>query len=177
MICNAAHSASLAGQVARDFAMHVEHEAADRHRRKPAIVDQLVPVGIAQLGRVLAEGLHQVLRVLRRQPAPTQHVAQLDAFRLVVVLAEEARLERIETRELFVGGKPRVVGDVVGGAHEIVEGKDRRPVPAADQPRGDREILVAVALAGSQFGACRHCRLGASTWTRPFHWPPRRRAC
>ena len=36
------------------FAVHVEHEAADRHGRVAAIVHELVPVGVAQLGDVAA---------------------------------------------------------------------------------------------------------------------------
>ena len=82
------------------LAMHVEHEAADRHRRIAAIVDQLVPVRVAVLGDVLAERLEQVLRVLRRQVALGQRRTQRDAGRVVVVAAEQARLQAVEMREL-----------------------------------------------------------------------------
>ena len=80
--------------------MHVEHEAADRHRRIAAIVDQFVPVGVAVLGDVLAERLEQVLRVLGRQVALGQRRAQRDAGRIVVVAAEQACFQPVEVREL-----------------------------------------------------------------------------
>jgi hypothetical protein len=47
------------------LAMHVEHEAADRHGRIAAVVHQLVEVAVAQLADVHAEGVEQILRVLR----------------------------------------------------------------------------------------------------------------
>ena len=44
--------------------MHIEHKAAHGHRRVAAIIDQLVPVGVAQFCDVPAEGLEQIERVL-----------------------------------------------------------------------------------------------------------------
>ena len=178
MICKAAHSASEAGQVAARLAVHVEHEAADRHGRIRAIVDQLVPVGVAKLGDVLPERVQQILRVPRRQ------AAALAASRAAPrpsgsspPSAQQARFEAIEPRELLVSAKRRVIGDIVGDADEFVERENDRPVPALDQPGGDREILVPRALAGPKLRAVGHGRLGALTCTRPFHWPPRRRKC
>ena len=145
------------------FAVHVEDVAPDRHGRQRAIGDELVPVGVAQLGDVKAERIEQVLRVLWRQAALLQHRGELDAFGFVIAFAEQAALEAVEPRELFRAIERRVIGDVVGNAHEFVKGENRRAVPALDQPGGDREILVARALAGAQFAARRHCRLGALT--------------
>ena len=50
----------------RALAVNVHHHPADRGGRTPAIVHQIVPVGVAQLGRVLDEGGEQVAPVLRR---------------------------------------------------------------------------------------------------------------
>ena len=102
MICSAAQSASLAGQVVAALAMHVEHEAADRHGGVAAIVHQLVPVAIAQLGDVQAEGLEQVLRVLRRQAAarPAPRAARTPSGS-ASLLPEQRRLQAVEQLELF----------------------------------------------------------------------------
>jgi hypothetical protein len=76
--------------------------------------------------------------------------------------AEQARLERLEVRELVVGRKSRMVGDVVGGAHEVVEGENRSAVLRPDQERGHRKVLVAVPLARPQLCCARHCFLPAA---------------
>ena len=56
------------------LAMDIEHEAADRHRRIGAIVNQIVPIPIAALGDVHAKGRQQVLRMARRKIALGQSV-------------------------------------------------------------------------------------------------------
>ena len=129
------------------------------------------------LGGVLAEGAEQILRVLRRQPARRQDRAQRNAFRLAVVAAEQARLQRVEPRDLLVGRQGRVIGDIVGDAHELVERQDGRAMARGDQPGRDRKILVAMALAGTQLRGAAHGRLVAPRWTRPFQRPPRPRQC
>ena len=101
MICSTAQTLSEAGQVDAALAMHVEHEAADRHRRIAAIVDQLVPVRVAVLGDVLAERLEQILRVLRATGCARRapRAASMPAA-LLIVAAEQARLQAVEMREL-----------------------------------------------------------------------------
>ena len=85
------------------LAVHVEHEPADRHRRVAAVVHQVVEVAVAQLGDVHAKRIEQVLRVLRAQPARSEFVAQRDALRLGIALAEQRRLQAVEQLELFGG--------------------------------------------------------------------------
>ena len=85
----------------RALAVHVEHEAADRHRRVAAIVNDVVPVLVAQLGHVHPERDQHVERVARRHPALGQRVAQADRFRLAVALAEQFRLEQVELGAAF----------------------------------------------------------------------------
>ena len=70
--------------------------------------------------------------------------------RIVIVAAEQARFQAVEVAKLLGLAKARMVGDVVGDAHELVEGQDGAAVPRLDQPRGHREILIPRALAGSQ---------------------------
>jgi hypothetical protein len=49
-----------------------------------------------------------------------------------------------------------VIGDVIGGADEIVEGKNERAVPWMEDPRGNRKILVAVRLARPEVAGAAH---------------------
>jgi hypothetical protein len=49
-----------------------------------------------------------------------------------------------------------MIGDVVGGADEIVEGQDRLAVARRNEKGGDREILIPVALAGPQIAGVVH---------------------
>ena len=131
------------------LAVHIEHVAADRHRRVPAIVDEIVPVLVAELGDVLAERAQEVLGVLRRQIALGERVAQRHAGGVVTVVTQQTSLQAIEMRELVGGLHLRVVGDIVGDADELVERQDRPAVRRRNHPRGHGEILVPRALARS----------------------------
>src|SRR5207244_8057621 len=71
--------------------------------------------------------------------------------------------------KLLVRGKARMVGNVVGGADEIVVGKNQRPVARMDDPRRHRKVLVAVSLAGSQFGCGGHRELATNRFQGVFH--------
>ena len=145
MICSPAHSASEA-----------EHEAAHRHRRIAAIVDHLVPVLVAQLGDVHPERGEQIERMARRHPARGQRLAQRHRLGLGFAAAEQFGLEQIEIFELGRRIEHRMVGDVVGGADEIVERQNQLAMPRVDDPRRHRKVLVPVGLAGSQFARRRH---------------------
>ena len=86
----------------------------------------------------------------------------------LVVLAEQRALQPVEQRELLVRRKRRVVGDVVGGAHEIVEGQNDAAMARMDQPRRDGKILVAMRPCrnarprGAGHGVARQIGLGAA---------------
>ena len=86
----------------------------------------------------------------RRQAALTQRFAQGGPPSRLVVIAEEGGFETIEMSELFLRPQGRVIGDVVGGAHEIIERQDDGAMARVDQPRRDRKVFIAVALAGPQ---------------------------
>ena len=49
-----------------------------------------------------------------------------------------------------------MVGDIVGGTHEIVEGKNQRAMTRMNDPRRDRKILIAVGLTRPQFASSNH---------------------
>ena len=110
----------------------------------------------------------------RRHVPLVQHRAQRVGLDDFVVLAEQARFQAVEQRELLVRLERGVVGHVVGDAHEFIERENGAAVARRDQPRRDREILVAVALAGAQCGW--RAAHGPVAWMRPFHCPPLPRA-
>ena len=158
----------------RRFAMQVEDEPADRRRRIAAVVHQLSPIRIASLGDVAAEGFQEIERVAVGQAPRLQSYAQPFAFGAGACLAAQARLQAFELGQLPLWRGGLVVGDIVGRAREAVEGEDGRPQLGAHQPRGHREILVPMPLAGGEVGRACH-ESPAMAWTRPFHRPPRPR--
>ena len=119
-------------------------------------MDHLVPVLVAQLADVHAERDQDVEGVARRHCAFRQRMAEADRFFLGIALSEQFRLEQVEIAELLLGRQFRVIGDIVGGADEVIEGKNQRAVARMDDPRRHRKVLVAVRLAGSQFGCGGH---------------------
>ena len=157
------------------LAVDIEHEAPDRHGRISAIADQIVPVAVAQLGHVHAERGQQVLGMARRKTALGKLVAQRNSRRFVVVAAKQRRFEAIEKFEFLGRLQSRMIGDVVGGAHEIVERQDRSAMARTDDARGDRKVLIPVPLARSQLGSSRHPGPDTLACARPFQLPPRPR--
>jgi hypothetical protein len=157
------------------LAVDVEHVAPDRHGGVGAVADQVVPITVAQLGHVHAEGGEQILRMARRELARRQLRAQCDRDRIVVVPAEQRRFELIHQCELFRRRQRGMVGNIVGGAHEFVEGEDRRAVARMNEPRRHGKVLVPVALARSCLGRSDHRDPDALACTRPFQLPPRPR--
>ena len=121
------------------LAVNVEHEASDWHGRVRAIAHQVVPVAVAQLGHIHSEGGEQILRVARRELAICEVRAQGDAGRISVALAEQGRLESSDERKLLPRRKRRVIGNVVGGAHEVVERQDWPTMARIDAAATPRE--------------------------------------
>src|SRR5262249_46746909 len=141
------------------LAMDVQDKAADRHRRIAAIVDELVPSLVAEFGHIHPERRQQVQRMARRHAAFGKRATQADRFLLAVALAKQLSFEQVEIGKLVGRAKCCVIGDVVGGPDKVVERKNHSPVPRMDQKGGNREILVAVSLAGSQFARSSHREL------------------
>ena len=159
------------------LAVDVENVAPDRHCRIAAIVDQVVPAGVAKLGHVKPERLEQVERVARGEARLRERPTQRDADAFIVALPEQRGFEAIEPEKLLFPREIGMVGDVVGGPHEFVKGQNRRAMPRLDQSRRHREILVPVGLSRSEVGGFHHETPERGTaWARPFHMPPRPRA-
>src|SRR5262249_47882802 len=81
-----------------------------------------------------------------------QGAPQSDGFCNVIVPAQETGLQPIQEIELLLRRERGVVGHVVSDPHELVEGQDDAAMARVDEPRRDREILVAMALSGRQCG-------------------------
>ena len=143
----------------RTLTVHVEYESSDRHRRVPAIVDHFIPSLISKLGHVHAKCDQDVEGMARRHRALGQRAAQVDRLGLAVAAALEFSFEQIEKDQFLAFTESCMVGDVIGGSYKIVEGENQGPVARANDPRRDREIFVAVSLAGSQFARGVHQKL------------------
>jgi hypothetical protein len=98
-----------------------------------------------------------------RQAAALKGNAQGHAFRLRFAAAEQALLKAIKMGKLVVGAQRRMIRDVIGHPDKFVKGMDDGAVPPPDDPGRYREILVVMALAGTQLCTVDHWRLGALT--------------
>ena len=133
------------------FAVNVEHETSDRHRRIRTIVDQVVPILVAKFCHVHPERRQQVARMTGRQAALGERVAQDDRLALASALPKQIGLKLVEQFELRLRIERGMIGDIVRGPNEIIKREDQRPVTRMDDPRRHRKILVAMGFAGSQF--------------------------
>src|SRR6266581_8178432 len=88
----------------------------------------------------------------RGKLALAQGTLQHDGFWNVIMPAEETALQPIQQIELLLRRERGMVGDVVGDPHELVEGQNDAAMTRVDEPRRDREVLVAMALSGPQCG-------------------------
>jgi hypothetical protein len=129
------------------LAVNVADETADRHRRKGAIGHQVVPIAVTQLGYVKAKRGQQILRVLGREPARVQSPAQPYRRRVVIIGASETTIQPIEQCELLRRRQRGMVGDIVGGADEIVECEDRLAMARVNEKGRHREVFIPVSLA------------------------------
>ena len=107
---------------------------------------QVIPIAVAALGGVQPEGGQEVLRMPGGQAAFLEDAAQHGRNAVSVIFSEQPSLKAIEQRQFLVLCERGVVGDVVGRPHELIKGEDWSAMPRADQARGDRKILVAVAF-------------------------------
>ena len=127
--------------------MHVENEPADWRRRQSAIIHEFRPVGVAVLPRIQPKSFQQIQGMLRTQASPGKLKPQRFGFVGRRPAPRERIVEIVEKLELRFWRQSRVIGDIIGRAHEPVEGHDRTPSLLAEQPRSDGKILVPVALA------------------------------
>jgi len=84
------------------------------------------------------------------QPALAKLSAQFYAERFGFACAGQALLQLVEQGALLLGRQSRIVGDIVAGAHEIIESEYDRTQRRGDQDRRHRKILVAAALAAAK---------------------------
>ena len=85
--------------------------------------------------------------MLRRKPALGERGAQPHRNRIVGVGAVKPGCQAIEQTKLLGRRQRRMIGDVVGGAHEIVERQDRLAIARANEEGRHRKILIPMAFA------------------------------
>ena len=135
-------------------AVQVQQQPADRVGRAAAVVEQLGAVGVARVAHVLLEGVEQVVqqrerqRVLAAIAAAQRHRTRCG--QRAATAAEPAASASRSAR--YAPSRPArsrrrgvaFVGDVVGGAREAVDRRDRRAQRRRAQQRGDGKVLVVV---------------------------------
>jgi len=163
----------IGGPCARGiFAMHIEHEATDRHRRITAVVDQLVPVLVTQLGHVASKRDKQIARMLTIQSALFADAAQTRRDILIGTNAHQRVVQPVQQRKLLIAAQGWVIRNIVGGANEIVKAHDRRAMTGHKNGR-DGKILVAMGFAGTCVGDLDHAPVNALLRTREQDKPRR----
>ena len=132
-------------------AVQIEQEAPDRSRRAVAVVDQLRPVGVPMLHRILLERRDQIDAVPRchvRRREHATHRMRLGEARLFRSLSQERPLETVEPCDFVFRCENRIVGDIVDGPRVRVEHGDVRAQRRRQQKRADGEVFVSRILAG-----------------------------
>ena len=84
-----------------------------------------------------------------RIEAPLRHAFTQAAchFRILFRFSYQCGVERVQQIKLLLRGERGMIGDVVSGANEIIEGEDRRAMARRNQKGGDRKIFVAMGLS------------------------------
>src|SRR5262249_46054548 len=156
-----------------------------------------VHFGLAALGTVNAKSSEKTWRMAGRQRPRGKRDAQTHRRNVLAVLADEAGAEAVEEIELLIRLERRMVGNIVGGSYEIVERQYRAAMARMNEKRRDRKVLVPVSFSRAPIGRVGHgrivhrgsetlplCRLASCMLAscrlpcaRPFHMPPRPRAC
>ena len=125
-------------------AEQLQHQPADRIGRARAIVEQCHAVGVAGRGHVLTESRQQ-----RAEAVDREAVSANRRLKIRPVRRRPRRGNRVEFAiEGLQGGQPvsgwsiALVGEVVGGAGEAVDGAHGRPQAARHQHRRDGKVFV-----------------------------------
>src|SRR5882724_2582672 len=84
------------------------------------------------------------MAMLRGNPSLDQTLPhRCSGGRILSRAAVEDLGHKVEAPDLFLRAQVGIIGDVVGGSGEAVEGVDMLPQIAPDQKGSDREILAA----------------------------------
>jgi hypothetical protein len=132
----------------RALAVEAQEKAADRVGGAAAIIEELRPVGVAGFHRVLPEGVEEDAGLIRPNALGMQRHGRGDGG----VPCEERGLHAIEARDLLLRRDRAGIRDIVGLAHEAVEGEHLGPVGGGEDERRDGKILVARGLGGGRGG-------------------------
>ena len=155
------------------FAMDIHHHPSDGSGGAHAVVHQIVPVAVAQLGRVLDEG-GQEIAAIRRAVALFQQALVVGhrPVRQGRFVDREGALHGFQPRHLLLGRNVRRIGDIVRLSCEDVEGMDMRAKLARDKKGADGKILgifvdqLARAAAGLDTARRLPCHIAASQFSR-----------
>ena len=167
--------------LAADAALHLSsaHLAA---WQGGAVEDSVLGADLAKGGGYLEELFAADIIVIGAPMYNFSVPSQLKAWIDRVVVAGKTGVKTVQQCKLFLRWQRHVIGDVISRADEVVEGKNCRTITRRDEPRRHREIFIPVSFARPQCARITHGNsetLASDTLAcaRPFHMPPRPRAC
>ncbi len=114
--------------------MHVENETSDWRCGQRAIVHELCPVGVTVLSRIEPKGFQEIQRMFRAQTGPGKLKPQRFGFVRRRPTSGQRIVEIVEELELRLWRQRRMIGDIVGGTHEAIEGQDGTAPLLAQEP-------------------------------------------
>jgi hypothetical protein len=151
--------------------VQAKEEAADRVGRPPAIGQQLVPVGVALLDHVLAEGGQEMPRLGEAGAVQAADPGQGLRRGLDRIGREECGLQRVEAAQLLGRREVGRIGDVVRGPHEAVEPHHRLAQGRVQEQRRHGEVLAA-GMPGRRDGDAHDGSPGMVRTSFPGRRPP-----
>src|SRR5262249_30172845 len=113
--------------------VNVKHKAANRHCRIGTVADEVIPVAITQLGRIETKCGQQVLGVARGHTSRRKRGSQRNSFGVTSAATLEIALEFVKQRDLLTGRELRVIRNIVGCAHELIERENEPAMARVDK--------------------------------------------
>ena len=130
--------------------MEIEQEAPDGSRRTVAVIDEVRPVGIAMLHRILLERRDQVEAMPEWYAGDHKHVAHGMRFGkpgvITMLTTKERSFKAIQPGYLVFRGEIRAVGDIVDRPSVSIENGDVRLHSGRQQKRAHRKVFVSRIL-------------------------------
>ena len=158
----------------------MQQEPAYRIGGAPAVVEHVRIGRIAHRRDVLPERRKKVIEQFARQRVAGDRVGEAGEGVVRQPLARHGAVERVrhvvERDQALRGGCVPLVGDVVGGAREAVDGEHRLPQASRDEERGDGKVFVMGGGHGQRHITRRKdtfaCRPRRCRWPVLWRVPP-----
>ena len=132
-------------------AMQIHQKATDRRRGMQAIIGQLRPVAVAQLGDVHHESLQQMTGVIDGNAGfrRAYSVVMREAGDLIaIVIIQQRLIHRRQKAGFFFRRQVGIVGDIGGRPHTQIKAVNVRAQRGGNEPAGHGKILIVAGFSG-----------------------------